>query len=266
MGPARLLLLSLAACIAVGVHAAPGFSVVDAPSAGIAFTNAIPAARHLTNQIPLNGGGVALGDINGDGRPDIVLGGLAGAGRVFRNEGAWRFADVTSASGIDWEGADITGVLLADVDGNGSLDLVANSIGRGTTVWSNDGSGRFSRVAVLNPRRAGMSLAAGDLDGDGDLDLYVANYRIASVRDDPGARYSVKDDGNGPRVTHFNGRPTTEEDLAGRFTMGPAGVRENGEPDALFLNDGKGGFKPVNWADGTFLDEDGVALPGPPFD
>ena len=252
--------------MAVGVSAASGFTALDAPAAGVAFTNLIPASRHLTNQIPLNGSGVALGDIDGDGRPDVVLGGLGGAGRVFRNEGSWRFADVTRASGFDGEGADVTGVLLADLDGNGSLDLVANSIGRGTAVWSNDGSGRFSRVAVLNPRRAGMSLAAADLDGDGDLDLYVANYRGVSVRDDPGARYTVKDDGNGPRVTHFNGRPATDEDLAGRFSMGPGGVRENGEPDVLFLNDGKGGFIPASWSDGTFMDEDGVALAGAPFD
>ena len=256
----------MAACITAGAAVAAGFSIVDAPAAGLDFTNPAPASRHLTNQIPLNGSGVALGDIDGDGRPDVVLGGLQGAGRVFRNEGSWRFTDATGSSGIAWDGVDVTGVLLADLDGDGDLDLVANSLGAGTTTWFNDGKGRFTRGQVLNARRAGMSLAAGDLDGDGDLDLYVANYRGVTVRDDPGGRYTVKDEGGGPRVTHYNGRPTTDEDLAGRFSVGPAGVVENGEPDVLLLNDGKGRFTPAGWSDGTFLDEDGAPLSGPLFD
>jgi hypothetical protein len=263
---ARFAWLWLVACAVAGRSAAAGFSIMDAPAAGIRFTNAIASARHLTNQIPLNGGGVALGDVDGDGRPDVVLAGLDGAGRVYRNLGSWRFEDWTASSGVAWDGIDVTGVLLADLDGDGDLDLVSNSIGRGTWTWFNDGKGRFARGQEINARRAGMSLAAGDLDGDGDLDVYVANYRVATLRDEPGGRFTVKDDGNGPRVTHYNGRPTTDEDLAGRFSMGPGGVVENGEADVLLLNDGKGRLAPAGWADGVFVDEDGTPLPGPLLD
>jgi len=256
----------LAGCLATsGLHA-EGFTRLDAVAAGIGFTNRIAPERYLTNQIPLNGSGVALGDVDGDGRTDVLFGGLQGTAGLYRNLGGWKFTNATVSAGFDWAGIDLTGVAFADLDGNGSLDLVANSIGAGTAIWANDGKGRFTRRATLNPRRAGMSLAIADLDGDGDLDLYVTNYRSVTVRDEPGGRFSVRDDGQGPRVVQYNGRLVTDEELVGRFAVGPGGVRENGEPDALFLNDGQGRFQAVTWSDGTFLDEGGQPLGGSPFD
>ena len=257
---------SVALVLCVRMSAAEGFTRVDPIAAGMTYTNRIAPERYLTNQIPLNGSGLALGDVDGDGRTDVLLGGLSGGAALFRNRGDWRFESMTASAGLDWAGADITGVALADLDGNGSLDLIANSIGRGTLLWSNDGRGLFTRRAVLNPGRAGMSLAIADLDGDGDLDLYLTNYRGVSVRDEPGGRFSIKDDGQGPRVAQYNGRPTTEEDLQGRFTVGARGVRENGEPDRLYLNDGEWKFREVAWTDGTFRDEDGQPLNGPFYD
>ncbi len=256
----------LAACLASAALQADGFTRLDALAAGVAFTNRIASERYLTNQIPLNGSGVALGDVDGDGRTDVLFGGLQGAASLYRNLGGWKFTNATASAGFDWAGIDITGVALADLDGNGSLDLVANSIGAGTAIWSNDGKGRFTRGATLNLRRAGMSLAIADLDGDGDLDLYVTNYRSVTVRDEPGGKFSLRDDGQGPRVAQYNGRPVTDEDLVGRFTVGPGGVRENGEPDAVFLNDGRGRFEAVSWSGGVFRDEEDQPLAGPLFD
>jgi len=262
----RILGSVVALMLAAGAGWAAGFTRVDPVSAGIRFTNRIAPERYLTNQIPLNGSGVALGDVDGDGRVDLVLGGLDGAGGLFLNLGGWQFTNVTTGSGLEWGGTDVTGVTLVDLDGDGSLDLVMNTLGRGTWLWSNDGRGRFTRRAVVNGGRAGMSLGVADFDGDGDLDLYVVNYRTASIRDDPTARFSVRDDGQGPRVVQYNGRPTTDEDLAGRFFLAGGTVRENGEPDLLLLNEGGWKFRPVSWSDGTFLDEDGRPWAGAPLD
>jgi len=256
----------MATLLSVRMSGAEGFTRVDPIAAGMSFTNRIAPERYLGHQIPLNGSGLALGDVDGDGKPDVLFGGLGGTAELFRNLGDWHFSSMTTDAGLDWAGADVTGVALVDLDGDGFLDVVANSIGRGTLLWSNDGRGHFTRRAVLNPGRAGMSLAIADLDGDGDLDLYLTNYRGVTVRDEPGGRFSIKDDGQGPRVAQYNGRPTTEEDLQGRFTMGARGVRENGEPDRLYLNQGDWKFREVAWTDGTFRDEDGQPLNGPFYD
>lgn len=262
----RHVLYVLGLFLAFSLSGADGFSRVDPRGAGISFTNRIAPARYLTNQIPLNGSGVALGDIDGDALPDVVFAGLEGAGQIYRNLGQWRFASLGAESGVDWAGHDATGVALADLDGDADLDLLVNTLGRGTRLFANEGRGRFVLRQTVNVGRAGMSFAIADFDGDGDLDVYVTNYRGVTVRDEPGGRFSIRDEGQGPRVIQYNGRPTTEPDLAGRFTVGPGGVRENGEPDALFVNEGGWRFTAREWSDGTFRDEEGQPMVSPPYD
>lgn len=254
--------------LVVGAGARPvGFTSIPAEAAGIRFTNQIFPERYLTNQIYLNGSGVALGDVDGDGRPDVFLAAPGGRSALFRNEGGWRFTDRTTSAFVPhFPGVDATGVVLADLDGDGDLDLVVNTVGQGTLLWWNDGHGVFSAGPVLNAGRAGESLALADADGDGDLDLYVANYRADTLRDDPAGKFTLRQEEERMRVITYNGRPTSDPDLVGRFYVTPSGVKENGEPDALFLNDGQGRFTPVSWTAGAFLDSSGTPLTAAPYD
>jgi hypothetical protein len=208
-----------------------------------------------------------LGDVDGDGRCDVFLAGLEGRSALYRNLGDWKFTDVTVASGSPGAGLDATGALLADVDGDGDPDLVLNSVGGGTVVFLNDGKGRFTRSALLNPERGGMSLALADADGDGDLDLYVANYRTVTLRDQPATQFRIVPVEGRLTVAAVNGRPTTSPDLEGRFTYTQAGgIAEHGEQDVFFQNDGNGNFTAVPPESGMFLDEDGRPLTGKRFD
>lgn len=245
----------------------PFFTSLPSATTGVTFTNPLTFERALTNQIFLNGSGVAAGDVDGDGRVDLFFAGFSGASALWRNVGLFRFTNITASAGLaSLTNFDATGAALADVDGDGSLDLVVNTVGQGTWVFINDGSGRFTRKAPLNLGRGGSSLALADVDGDGALDLYVANYRRETMRDDPGARFVLSGAGGREAVTSYNGRPTTNADLVGRFRVVKGKVLEQGEPHAFYLNDGRGNFRPVPWNQGAFLDAEGRPLTEPYYD
>jgi hypothetical protein len=247
----------------------PGFARLTGAETGLVFTNHLSEERSLTNHILLNGSGVAIGDVDGNGFPDVFLAGLDGPNRFFLNRGGWRF-DAVESPGLGEAGGDATGATLCDVDGDGDLDLLIAGIGRGVSLWLNDGKGQFSDATAasgLASRAGSMSMALADADGDGDLDLYVANYRTTTIRDGFSLRMRTgKVDGK-LAVTHVDGRPVTEPDLVGRFSIGPAGeLLENGEADHYFRNLGGGKFERVPFTGGTFLDESGRPLASPPYD
>ena len=171
----------------------PGFTLLRPEETGIWFTNSLPESSSLTNTIAINGSGVAAGDVDGDGLCDLFFCGLGGGSRLYRNLGGWHFEDITERAGITCTNLDATGAVFADINGDGHLDLLVNSIGGGTHVFINDGQGRFRHSPqVLNAGRGGTSLALADASGRGWLDLYVANYRASTIMDAPGTRFSMK--------------------------------------------------------------------------
>ena len=231
------------------------------------FTNRVAVDRCVTNQIYLNGSGVAAGDIDGDGWCDLYFCGLDGANALYRNLSDWQFQDITETAGVACSELDATGAALADIDGDGDLDLIVNSIGGGTHVFLNDGQGHFTKSAVLNVKRGGASLALADMDGDGDLDLYLANYRTETIRSQLTVRYTVRMEENKPVVVAVDGRPLSGEENVGRYILEADGrVVEQGEVDAFYRNNGLGVFSLISFLDGTFLDEVGKPLASPPRD
>ncbi len=262
--------------LAVPANGKPGFTLLLPKETGIWFTNLLPESRSLTNTILPNGSGVAAGDIDGDGWCDLFFSGLGGASRLYRNLGNWKFADVTEAAGVALTNLDATGAVFADIDGDGDLDLLVNSLGEGTHIFINDGKGHFTpSPQVLNLGRGGTSLALADTGGRGNLDLYIANYRLSTIMDSPGTRFTMRMVNNKPEVATINGRPLTDPEWTNRFQFrtgideqgrGRFAREELGEPDVFCRNDGHGHFEIVSWTYGTFLDEAGQALAGPPFD
>jgi hypothetical protein len=128
------------------------------------------------------GSGVALFDYDSDSDLDVyfvnagtVTPFTGAANRLFRNEGAFRFVDVTEQSGLGDEGFGM-GVAVADVDNDSDLDVYVTNYGP-NALYRNAGDGTFTRsVAGVEDERWSSSAAFADVDSDGFVDLYVANY------------------------------------------------------------------------------------------
>jgi hypothetical protein len=246
-----------------------GFTRLEAAACGITFTNFVADERGIANRNLLNGSGVAAGDVDGDGRCDLFFAGL-GRCALYRNLGNWKFVDITEAAGVACAGQDSSGATFADIDGDGDLDLIVNSLGHGIRIFQNDGKGHFKEIteaAGVASKTGGTSLTLADVDGNGTLDLYVVNYRTTTVMDQPKTRFTFRPVNGKPMVESVNGVPATDPEFTNRFELTPTGdVHELGEADVLYLNDGQGHFTAASWTDGRFLDEDGHPLADAPRD
>ena len=247
------------AVLSVAAKGKPGFTLLAPNETNIRFTNSLSESRALLNQNLLNGSGVALGDYDGDGWCDIYLCDLGGTNVLYRNLGGWKFQDVTREAGVSCPNQTSTGAVFADVNGDGWLDLLVTSMGGPNALFLNEGHGHFKNVTIeagLVSRLGSTTMALSDVNGDGTLDLYVANYGVTSILRTGGAL----------NVTTVDGKPVVRGRYAQRIKFIDGMMYELGEPDVLYLNDGHGKFTPVSWTDGTFLDEDGKPLAAAPWD
>src|SRR5438034_163366 len=161
-----------------------GFTLLTPAQTNIRFTNNLSYARSQANQNLLNGAGVAAGDFDGDGFCDLYFCNLEGANALYRNLGNGQFEDVTARAGVACTNQVSRGAVFADLDGDGKLDLLVSSLGGPNACFLNRGNGRFENVteaAGLVLKAGGHSLTLADIDGDGDLDLYIANYGEISI-------------------------------------------------------------------------------------
>ena len=183
-----MVLLGLAAAACRRANDAPPLFERLAPSAtGVTFENRLPedSALNILNFLYYyNGGGVATGDVNGDGRPDLYFTSNLGSDRLYLNRGAYRFEDVTARAGVAGPSGWKTGVTMADVTGDGKLDIYVSTVSyRGlkgrNALYVNNGDGTFTDRAHeygLDNQGYGTQAAFFDYDGDGDLDLFVLSF------------------------------------------------------------------------------------------
>ena len=252
------------------------FELLPPERTGVAFANRLPddTAFNILNYMYFyDGGGVAVGDVNHDGLPDLYLTSNVGPNRLYLNKGNYRFEDVTARAGVADSDGWKTGVTMADVNGDGWVDIYVSGVDFLTmhghnVLYINNGDGTFTdRTKEYGLDFAGFSTQAlfFDYDGDGDLDMYLLTHsprpaRASSARLLAGARPA----GAGDRLYrndggHFVDVSGQAHILGGvvRYGLGVVASDLNGDgcPDLYVANDfQEDDFLYYNNCDGTFTE------------
>jgi enediyne biosynthesis protein E4 len=261
------------------------FTLMD--STGIRFENNVEDGR-LDNSFLFrnfyNGGGVAIGDINNDGLPDIFFTSNMGDNKLYLNKGNFKFEDITDKAGIRQDSMWSTGVTMVDINGDGWLDIYVCNSGhmsngnRRNKLYINNHDGTFTESA----HQYGLDISAYttqvtffDYDGDGDLDCFmidnspipVNTLNNANRRDLPDSAWPVGPmfKGGGDHLfRNDNGHFTEVTQQAGihgsliSFGLGALVTDINGDgwPDIYVSNDSyERDYLYINQGNGTFKDE-----------
>jgi hypothetical protein len=260
----------------------PLFELLSPDRTGVGFVNELPERPDLNIVTYLNyynGGGVAAGDLDGDDLPDLYFTSNLGPDRLYRNRGDFRFEEVTARSGLGDAPGWTSGVTMADVDGDGHLDLYVSSVAHltqpgGNILYLNDGDGTFTdRTRDVGLEHVGYSTQAAflDYDGDGDLDMYLLNH---STHEQRGAAFNLQRDARHPlagdRLFRNDGERFTDVSEAAGIYGGVEGyglgvvasdLNSDGCPDLFVANDfHEGDFLYLNNCDGTFTESIGGAM------
>jgi hypothetical protein len=190
----------------------------------IPFSNKLSYDRNFniyTYRNFYNGGGVAIGDINNDSLPDLFFTANMESNKLFLNKGNLKFEDITEKAGIGKKGKWSTGVSMADVNGDGLLDIYICNSGdikgdkRENELYINNGSagGKVTFTEKgheygVDDRGLSTHAAFFDFDKDGDLDMFLLNNSFKAIgtfnlqrnerniRDSTGGHKFFRNDGN----------------------------------------------------------------------
>ena len=231
-----------------------------------------------------NGGGVAIGDINSDGLPDVSLTSNQGANKLYLNKGNFKFEDISDKAGIIKDDKWNTGVVFADVNGDGWLDIYVCSSGRMRTgnrknkLYINNHNLTFTESAAqygLDISAYTTQVSFFDYDLDGDLDCFMINnspipinqLNYSNRRELPENQWPVADflKGGGDHLfRNDNGHFTEVTKEAGihgsliSFGLGVSvgDINGDGYPDVFVSNDSyERDYLYINQKNGTFKDE-----------
>jgi hypothetical protein len=255
-----------------------GLELISSEYSGVTFNNAISETETLNhiyyNQI-YSGAGVAIGDINNDGLPDVFFCGNKVNDKLYLNKGDFKFEDISKNSKITRSPGWSWGVTMADVNSDGYLDIYVSRNGESMTpsdrenkLFINNKDLTFTESAKkYGLADAGFSSQAVffDMDNDGDLDMYQVNQipdarLFKRYKNIPKKRYKLYTD---KIYKNENGKykdVSKEADLVNRYTYGlsvsASDLNNDGwvdlyvsndydQPDFLYYNNGDGTFKNV---------------------
>ena len=172
-------------------HSGPLFSKISDGESGITFKNVLEQRidfNFMNYMYVYTGAGVAVGDIDNDGLEDLYFVSNLGPNKLYKNEGDFKFTDITTASKTNDNSGFSTGVTLLDINNDGWLDIYVCKAGslkdteaRRNLLFVNQQNGSFVQEAAkwgLDDPGFSTQLYQIDFDNDGDLDVYLVNHRF----------------------------------------------------------------------------------------
>ena len=254
------------------------FELMDKKWTGIEFRNDLEYNEKFNPYLFrnfYNGAGVALGDINNDGLVDIFLAGNQKENKLYLNKGDFRFEDITGNAGLAVPGIWSTGVSMADINGDGWLDIYVCKSGplggeqRYNELFINNGDLTFTEKAKdYGIADEGLSQHAVffDYDKDGDLDMYLLNNSARSIGTNDlriGQRVIRDPFGGNKLYRNDSGKYSDVSESAGIYGSAigyglgvtVADLNKDGWPDLYVSNDFfEKDYLYINNGDGTFTE------------
>lgn len=255
------------------------FSLLSSDQTGIDFVNKIEDSKNLNVlefEYAYNGGGVSIGDINGDQLPDLFFTRNVGPDALYLNQGHLHFREIGNQAGVANSRGWSSGTTMADINGDGLLDIYVCKTGHGKNLddrrnklFINQGNMTFkeesAKYGLDDPGYSTQALFF-DYDRDGDLDMYLVNYATKRFKNFDVVEMRKKTDPYaGDKLYRNDGDHFTDVSKKAGIIQNPIGfglsatasdVNKDGWMDLYVANDFmERDYLYINQHDGTFKDQ-----------